>query len=45
MSHGNLFFVVAGANFSGLSFPVALELAYRTPAGIKFGVLTMTSTR
>jgi hypothetical protein len=43
--HGNLVFVIAGANFSALSFPVALELAYRMPAGVKFGVLTMTSTR
>lgn len=44
-SGGNLVFAFTAANFSALSFPVALELAYRTPAGIKFGVLTMTAKR
>jgi len=39
----HLVFAFAGANFSRLSFPVALSVAYRTPAGVKFGVLPMTS--
>jgi hypothetical protein len=44
-SGGHLVFAVNGANFRGQSFPIALEIAYRTPAGVKFGVLTMTSKR
>ena len=39
----HLVFAFAGANFSRLSFPVALSVAYRTPAGVKFGGLPMTS--
>ena len=42
---GHLFFVVTGANFRARSFPIALEVAYRTPAGVKFGVLTMMAQR
>jgi hypothetical protein len=44
-SGGQLVFVVTGVNFSTQSFPIALEVAYRTPAGVKFGVLTMASKR
>ena len=44
-SGGHLLFAVTGANFRSQSFPIALEVAYRTPMGVKFGVLTMTSTR
>jgi hypothetical protein len=44
-SAGHLVFAVTGANFGAQSFPVALEVAYRTPAGVKFGVLSMTSKR
>jgi hypothetical protein len=44
-SGGHLVFAVAGANFWPRSFPIALEVAYRTPAGVKFGVLTITSTK
>jgi hypothetical protein len=44
-SAGHLAFAVAGANFRVQSFPIALEVAYRTPAGVKFGVLTITSTK
>jgi len=44
-SGGHIVFAVAGANFSRQSFPLALEVAYRTPAGVKFGVLTLTSKR
>jgi hypothetical protein len=44
-SGGRLVFAVAGANFRVQSFPISLEVAYRTPAGVKFGILTMTSTR
>ena len=44
-SGGHLIFAVNGANFRAQSFPIALEIAYRTPAGVKFGVLTMTSKR
>ena len=44
-SGGHLVFAVAGANFRAQSFPIALEVAYRTPAGVKFGILTMTSER
>jgi hypothetical protein len=39
----HLVFAFFGANFSRQSFPVALWVAYRTLAGVKFGVLTMTS--
>ncbi len=39
----HLVFAFAGANFAKQSFPVALSVAYRTLAGVKFGVLTMTS--
>ena len=44
-SGGHLVFAVNGANFRAQSFPIALEIAYRTPAGVKFGVLTVTSKR
>jgi hypothetical protein len=44
-SGGHLVFAVTGVNFRAQSFPIALEVAYRTPAGVKFGVLTMTSMR
>ena len=44
-SGGYLVFAVNGANFRAQSFPIALEIAYRTPAGVKFGVLTVTSKR
>ncbi len=45
LSGGHLVFAVTGANFWPRSFPIALEVAYRTPAGVKFGVLTITSTK
>ena len=44
-SGGRLVFAATGDNFSTQSFPIALELAYRTPAGVKFGVLTVTSKK
>jgi hypothetical protein len=44
-SGGRLVFAVVGANFRGQSFPISLEVAYRTPAGVKFGILTMMSKR
>jgi hypothetical protein len=44
-SGGRLVFAATGDNFWTQSFPIALELAYRTPAGVKFGVLTVTSKR
>ena len=44
-SGGRLVFTVTGANFSRQSFPITLEVAYRTPAGVKFGILTMMSKR
>jgi hypothetical protein len=44
-SAGHLFFVVTGANFRAQSFPIALEVAYRTPAGVKFGVLAMMAQK
>ena len=44
-SGGHLSFVVAGANFRRQSFPISLEVAYRTPAGVKFGVLTMMAQK
>jgi hypothetical protein len=44
-SAGHLFYVVIGANFRTESFPMALEVAYRTPAGVKFGVLTMMAQK
>jgi hypothetical protein len=44
-SAGHLFFVVTGANFRAQSFPIALEVAYRMPAGVKFGVLTMMAQK
>jgi hypothetical protein len=44
-SAGYLHFVVTGANFRTQSFPMALEVAYRTPAGVKFGVLTMMAQK
>jgi hypothetical protein len=44
-SGGRLVFAVTGDNFSTQSFPIAIELAYRTPAGVKFGVLTVTSKK
>jgi len=44
-SAGLLYFVFTGANFRTLSFPMALEVAYRTPAGVKFGVLTMMAQK
>jgi hypothetical protein len=44
-SGGHLFFVLTGANFRAQSFPISLEVAYRTPAGVKFGVLTMMAQK
>jgi hypothetical protein len=44
-SGGQLFFAVTNANFQVQSFPIALEVAYRTPAGVKFGVLTLISKK
>jgi hypothetical protein len=44
-SGGHLFFVVIGVNFRRKSFPISLEVAYRTPAGVKFGVLTMMAQK
>jgi hypothetical protein len=44
-SGGHLAFAVIGANFRVQSFPISLEVAYRTPAGVKFGILTMTSKK
>jgi hypothetical protein len=41
-SNGHLVFAISGENSWARSFPVALEIAYRTPAGVKFGVLTVT---
>jgi hypothetical protein len=41
-SGGKLVFAVTGADFSKQSFPVAVSVAYRTSAGVKFGVFTMT---
>lgn len=40
-SGGRLSFAVAGGDFSGQSFPVEISIAYRTAAGVKFGVFTM----
>jgi hypothetical protein len=44
-SAGHIFFVVTGANFRAQSFPISLEVAYRMPAGVKFGVLTMMAQK
>jgi hypothetical protein len=44
-SGGHLVFAVTGANFRVQSFPISLEVAYRTPAGMKFGILTLTSKK
>lgn len=44
-SAGHLVFPVTGANFTAQSFPIALEVAYRMPAGVKFGVLSLTPKR
>ena len=44
-SAGHIFFVVTGANFRAQSFPISLEVAYRIPAGVKFGVLTMMAEK
>ena len=44
-SAGLLYFVVTGANFRAHSFPIELEVAYRMPAGVKFGVLTMMAQK
>ena len=44
-SGGHLVFAIIGANFRLQSFPISLEVAYRTPAGVKFGMLTMTPKR
>ena len=44
-SGGHLVFAIIGANFRMQSFPISLEVAYRTPAGVKFGILTMTPKR
>ena len=44
-SAGLLYFVVTGANFRAHSFPIELEVAYRMPAGVKFGVLTMMAEK
>jgi hypothetical protein len=38
----HLVFAFFGTNFSRQSFPVTLSVAYRTLAGVKFGVLTIT---
>ena len=45
LSGGQLVFAIIGANFRVQSFPISLEVAYRTPAGVKFGILTMTPKR
>ena len=45
VSDGSLVFAERGADFSEQSFPIALEVAYRTAAGVKFGQLTMVSRR
>jgi hypothetical protein len=45
VSDGSVVFAERGADFSEQSFPIALEVAYRTPAGVKFGQLTMISRR
>jgi hypothetical protein len=44
-SEGNLVFEDIGADFTRQSFPIALEVAYRTLSGVKFGLLTMLSRR
>lgn len=44
-SDRNLVFEVIGADFTRESFPIALEVAYRTLSGVKFGQLTMISRR
>ena len=44
-SGGHLVFAIIGANFRLQSFPISLEVAYRIPAGVKFGMLTMTPKR
>jgi hypothetical protein len=44
-SAGHIFFVVTGANFRAQSFPISLQVAYRTPAGVKFGILTMMAQK
>ena len=44
-SGGHLFFVLTGANFRKQPFPISLEVAYRTLAGVKFGVLTMMAQK
>jgi hypothetical protein len=44
-SGSHLVFAIIGANFRVQSFPISLEVAYRTPAGVKFGILTMTPKR
>lgn len=42
-SGGRLSFAVAGGDFSQQSFPVEISIAYRTAAGVKFGVFTMVA--
>jgi hypothetical protein len=44
-SDGRLIFAASGADFTDQSFPIALEVAYRTLSGVKFGQLTMISRR
>ena len=41
-SDGKLIFAVTGADFSKQSFPIAISVAYRTLAGVKFGLISMT---
>jgi hypothetical protein len=44
-SDGYLVFADRGADFTQQSFPIVLEVAYRTLSGLKFGLLTMISRR
>jgi hypothetical protein len=41
-SDGKLIFAATGADFSRQSFPIAISVAYRTLAGVKFGLISMT---
>jgi hypothetical protein len=40
---GRLTFVIDGADFSAQKFPIAVFIAYRTTAGLKFGSFTVTA--
>jgi hypothetical protein len=40
-AHGRMNFAVTAAAFPGQSFPVTVWVAYRTPAGLKFGIFTV----